>query len=184
MRRRGPPGFGSSPRARGTGARFSLDDELYRFIPASAGNGRDGCRDGTRGAVHPRERGERVGLGDVSGPLGGSSPRARGTADQERSLRRQIRFIPASAGNGGPASRLLPMTAVHPRERGERRRFFARDLNGHGSSPRARGTERDRQRVLWCRRFIPASAGNGDALYDRSHGPAVHPRERGERVTA
>ena len=50
-----------------------------------------------------------------------------------------------------------------------------------GSSPRARGTG---QRFRWQigdGRFIPASAGNGDRPGRGSKGPAVHPRERGER---
>ncbi len=114
--------------------------------------------------------------------LGGSSPRARGTVPRGRHYRRQIRFIPADAGNGPlralawatravfipagvgnglPAARTPGATAVHPRGRGERGEDTINDLIGYGSSPRARGTVQDDccQSSLW--RFIPAGAENG-----------------------
>ena len=52
-----------------------------------------------------------------------------------------------------------------------------------GSSPRARGTGRDRAVTNARSRFIPACAGNGHAASESMNLTAVHPRVRGERVT-
>ncbi len=70
---------GSSPRARGTALKGKDYSLTYRFIPAGAGN-----RSGMTGPapwrpVHPRGRGEQVGLTLNPGLHHGSSPRARGT---------------------------------------------------------------------------------------------------------
>ena len=50
-----------------------------------------------------------------------------------------------------------------------------------GSSPRARGTERAHDLKIVMDRFIPASAGNGNAMARSVRRMSVHPRERGER---
>jgi len=92
-----------------------------------------------------------------------------------------MRFIPARAGNGHPATTNRPTSTVHPRARGERRRRRCGWGSSLGSSPRARGTVRSRS----CRppflRFIPARAGNGCVVIVGFHPRPVHPRARGER---
>ncbi len=175
---------GSSPRARGT-AQPRRDDELHRrFIPASAGNGPHEPRAGARGPVHPRERGERS-SGKVLRPLNhGSSPRARGTVQILCGPFALPRFIPASAGNGFRWPRRLWPAPVHPRERGERAVVATICTDCGGSSPRARGTDRRSRRTAAKSRFIPASAGNGRPPRVRRRACTVHPRERGERVSA
>ena len=70
---------------------------------------------------------------------------------------------------------------VHPRERGERHGLVNQLARVFGSSPRARGTEEVEGFRVPLRRFIPASAGNGQSWNNCCPGPAVHPRERGER---
>ena len=73
---------------------------MTRFIPASAGNGYPQPYPSGAETVHPRERGER---GDVFYRINrdrGSSPRARGTAGAATWSYVDLRFIPASAGNG------------------------------------------------------------------------------------
>ncbi len=112
-------------------------------------------------AVHPRERGER----------------ARGLV----LVRRVVRFIPASAGNGAAAPPTTAAQPVHPRERGERAAGMRAAAETAGSSPRARGTGLAPDRRRRHRRFIPASAGNGAAARRSSKPWPVHPRERGER---
>ncbi len=92
---------GSSPRARGTGRRHGGGDPRQRFIPASAGNGDDRLKPECLILVHPRERGERGLISEWVEARGGSSPRARGTAEIDCVPRGGWRFIPASAGNGG-----------------------------------------------------------------------------------
>ena len=113
-----------------------------------------------RRAVHPRERGEHAGR-FVSG-LGveGSSPRARGTLKELLRRSRLDGFIPASAGNTRGHQRYPVSLTVHPRERGEHwsGRWLLR--SPCGSSPRARGTQRNGRGFDPRRRFIPASAGN------------------------
>ena len=53
-----------------------------------------------------------------------------------------------------------------------------------GSSPRTRGTSRQRRDCLRDRRFIPAHAGNiGSQEYPGNRMP-VHPRARGEHLSA
>ncbi len=73
------------------------------------------------------------------------------------------------------------MGTVHPRACGERRSVRDRRGADCGSSPRLRGTRRDRaDELVWCR-FIPAPAGNArSACSIRGRSP-VHPRACGER---
>ena len=94
------------------------------------------------------------------------------------------RFIPASAGNTGERGSPAAAAQVHPRERGEHHVGFLGAQPPAGSSPRARGTLPFSGRLFTLQRFIPASAGNtlpGSSQMERE---AVHPRERGEHVTA
>ncbi len=111
-----------------------------RFIPASAGNTIwRMCRLGFM-SVHPRERGEHVGvMVELSGFVG-SSPRARGTRDEYRRVEQRPRFIPASAGNTCSLCRTPFSRSVHPRERGEHPVPITLLATSCGSSPRARGT--------------------------------------------
>ena len=50
-----------------------------------------------------------------------------------------------------------------------------------GSSPRVRGTERERLRSLGCLRFIPARAGNSPSPRPLRARTPVHPRACGEQ---
>ena len=134
--------------------------------------------------VHPRERGEHWGMLDLKGDTYGSSPRARGTHHRRIQPRRSHRFIPASAGNTLiHHSGAIPMP-VHPRERGEHAVAAMEMLGASGSSPRARGTRKDRRGIRGVNRFIPASAGNTDRRPGAGIYDAVHPRERGEHVAS
>ena len=131
---------GSSPRARGTGLIGSSHFLHVRFIPASAGNGNFFGHRTRVSTVHPRERGERPVGAAIGAGIGGSSPRARGTAFGHASHFSDCRFIPASAGNGLITRPTKSLLAVHPRERGERTLSQSLDAINDGSSPRARGT--------------------------------------------
>ena len=88
----------------------------------------------------------------------------RGTAARRRAGARAVRFIPAHAGNGRPATSSPTMPAVHPRACGERFHSDASRGNPDGSSPRMRGT---------AVRHV-----------DQAHRELVHPRACGERATA
>ena len=173
--------FGSSPRVRGTDLPDGAARDARRFIPACAGNGREGAAHPAVDPVHPRVCGERLGVDPRQIRVDGSSPRVRGTGAGRGQRAARARFIPACAGNGGSTLAGRTSTTVHPRVCGERVRPLPRCWAGHGSSPRVRGTALARVRVDGPRRFIPACAGNGSwSAAARSTGP-VHPRVCGER---
>ncbi len=151
---------GSSPRARGTvsilrGALFPL-----RFIPACAGNSPAPRCPGRARPVHPRVRGEQESKWYALIIETGSSPRARGTGDRADDEHLIGRFIPACAGNRKDSATLIVLEPVHPRVRGEQAGAQAEPGAGHGSSPRARGTDHAGLFDDVPRRFIPACAGN------------------------
>ena len=112
-------------------------------------------------SVHPRVRGERQWVVVHRASCIGSSPRARGTPSRRDGVPRPRRFIPACAGNARWQASQRPQPPVHPRVRGERSSFRAR--------------ESGRQR------FIPACAGNAGAEQPTCRFAPVHPRVRGER---
>ena len=131
-----------------------------RFIPAHAGNTREGraMRYGT--PAHPRACGEH-GPDAIQPPLQiGSSPRMRGTlwaAECGSGIRR---FIPAHAGNTCGSACNTPTPPVHPRACGEHRSTPQLASPSTGSSPRMRGTRLHGGSEVVGRRFIPAHAGN------------------------
>ena len=165
---RGVPGSrrgsapGSSPRTRGTRGKDSTCLALARFIPADAGNAREGTRPGGSSAVHPRGRGERLGT-------------------NER-CNHQRRFIPADAGNARHCACKYTPVPVHPRGRGERSTLSSTIDTDCGSSPRTRGTLTDKSTAKKGIRFIPADAGNAEMSFTASVTGSVHPRGRGERI--
>ena len=155
------PGFGSSPRVRGTLRSRSHPLSSWRFIPACAGNARVLATPLDLTTVHPRVCGERANYQTESQRRTGSSPRVRGTRRVCWGRDCTLRFIPACAGNA-PPSQYGPRTeSVHPRVCGER----------------VRGWPIGTLRL----RFIPACAGNAKAgpLPNGKH--PVHPRVCGER---
>ena len=175
---------GSSPRARGTLVPVWARRIGQRFIPASAGNTLHAELPGRPGAVHPRERGEHARRSRQQIFQIGSSPRARGTHKSRDTDEKYTRFIPASAGNTVAADGTLSTTTVHPRERGEHPVMIGCPCASFGSSPRARGTPISQHRTAARRRFIPASAGNTQPATCAVPARSVHPRERGEHVSA
>ena len=104
----------------------------------------------------------------------GSSPRVRGTRDDEIGVRVGGGIIPACAGNTEAVAPVHHLHRDHPRVCGEHDRVKVTKQGGSGSSPRVRGT---RNLVVICRDqngIIPACAGNTrlsahDAVYGRDH---------------
>ena len=154
-------------------------------------------------AVHPRVCGEHFGGVGYPHPIGGSSPRVRGTPLPFGRSGAQNRFIPACAGNTRRVARSPRIRSVHPRVCGEhaagsglplrRVTVHPRVCGEHamgrqplrsptGSSPRVRGTPAGRLRPRRLRRFIPACAGNTTASAEPNRRPAVHPRVCGEHA--
>ena len=151
---------GSSPRVRGTRNFAEHEVQLFRFIPACAGNTlRHRARCSAR-SVHPRVCGEHNWRATATASGNGSSPRVRGTP----------KFF------GKPCL----FQAVHPRVCGEHNVVTSCHGLCPGSSPRVRGTpprSEPRQRLF---RFIPACAGNTYSDRLCISRPAVHPRVCGE----
>ena len=132
--------------------------------------------------VHPRARGEHMGLRPYGDWYRGSSPRTRGTLFRVSPAYADFRFIPAHAGNIGLGRPVGSVWAVHPRARGEHRRRAASRHDESGSSPRTRGTYDRRGLRLESTRFIPAHAGNMPFENRSPRGRTVHPRARGEHA--
>ncbi len=150
------------------------------FIPAHAGNSLAFLLLLRPPSVHPRACGELTLNGTEQFEYVGSSPRMRGTRQISARPRRVIWFIPAHAGNSCPFHSNLYIPTVHPRACGELRCVCRSSADGHGSSPRMRGTL-----CLYCidcerRRFIPAHAGNSSSYTITGAATPVHPRACGE----
>ena len=111
--------------------------------------------------VHPRVCGERVGHPAVG-------------------VHRD-RFIPACAGNAFAGQASHVDAPVHPRVCGEREVLGHSPGEVDGSSPRVRGTLRERVWRGGPARFIPACAGNAWPPARCRRPLPVHPRVCGER---
>ena len=175
-------GYGSSPRARGTGNCANDRWTFRRFIPACAGNRTCTARAPGWVSVHPRVRGEQRGYHINCLYYAGSSPRARGTGHHPQPGQRRHRFIPACAGNSICAEMAAGRDPVHPRVRGEQPTSSALYHHSAGSSPRARGTGAPPSTLRQTSRFIPACAGNSFPRGSSARAWSVHPRVRGEQT--
>ena len=174
---------GSSPRLRGTRHCPSFHGFDKRFIPAPAGNARQDARRSSVLSVHPRACGERSRRATLRSGRSGSSPRLRGTLRDQTLCPRQMRFIPAPAGNASLSPSVECLSTVHPRACGERDLHADVECNCHGSSPRLRGTLSPFEKPHGARRFIPAPAGNASSSSTFGFAGTVHPRACGERNT-
>ena len=159
-RRHRPQTPGSSPRVRGTRTSKKLATPAAWFIPACAGNSNLARARRAPATVHPRVCGELL-------PL-------------RQHLPEQLRFIPACAGNSPNTNPATTSPTVHPRVCGELRVRGGAGVGEGGSSPRVRGTRRERAQKRQDRRFIPACAGNSAWLALCAGLWTVHPRVCGE----
>ena len=173
---------GSSPRVRGTRSGRRWPDGARRFIPACAGNTFVKGDVVMVTQVHPRVCGEHVRQRRRCYGDAGSSPRVRGTRIVFKSNPRAGRFIPACAGNTGCRERGRGTGPVHPRVCGEHFLIKMSRISHYGSSPRVRGTRRERGRSGGIQWFIPACAGNTWRRAGRRCRRAVHPRVCGEHL--
>ena len=175
---------GSSPLARGTLPPPPLMPCCFRFIPARAGNTFTCALSPLRIRVHPRSRGEHHTHEAQRCSVHGSSPLARGTPRTEPRNALGVRFIPARAGNTTYGCATAACSPVHPRSRGEHTIYPAKVYPVTGSSPLARGTLADKLERGPLHRFIPARAGNTTSGASPAAIMTVHPRSRGEHITA
>ena len=170
---------GSSPLARGLLAEVGDDRPVPRIIPARAGFTVGEQARGQVLADHPRSRGvyPRVrGHGRRTGgssplargllavtvgtaTIAGSSPLARGLRCRPDRERGADRIIPARAGFTAIWGTTCARVTDHPRSRGVYPGRLAPRCFETGSSPLARGLQRERKHHAGLRRIIPARAG-------------------------
>ena len=174
--------IGSSPRVRGTPWGPPAMPAIRRFIPAGAGNTASPAPRARQRPVHPRGCGEHGLYRYAVLSDGGSSPRVRGTHQQNRRPVARLRFIPAGAGNTLTSPRSLMPLAVHPRGCGEHNNKPTRRRDYGGSSPRVRGTLDPADVEALIGRFIPAGAGNTSGRRGQPGVLPVHPRGCGEHL--
>ena len=175
---------GSSPLSRGIRSRLPRPLRSRRIIPALAGNTKAKHPTGGAFTDHPRSRGEY--LGDFGLLLGGqgSSPLSRGIRTCPGRPSSALRIIPALAGNTTRPKTLVTGGGDHPRSRGEYRIPDGPRNAFQGSSPLSRGILLLVWGIAHGARIIPALAGNTGRGRAASHGPADHPRSRGEYTAA
>ena len=171
---------GSSPLSRGILLTKNLRVTKIRIIPALAGNTHFWMSPSPWGWDHPRSRGEYLRDWDQGAPVIGSSPLSRGILQEPGSHLRNIRIIPALAGNTTGTREPPSQHPDHPRSRGE---YPPRNPGFSvypGSSPLSRGIRGRCEIDDGCHGIIPALAGNTSG---RSSNPGTspdHPRSRGE----
>ena len=107
--------YGSSPRMRGKPSTNLDRDDLFRIIPAHAGQTCGPSGRPTPHTDHPRACGA-----NSSGPtdglaITGSSPRMRGKLSHFKLLDVKLRIIPAHAGQTTIPASISALTADHPR---------------------------------------------------------------------
>ncbi len=132
-------------------------------------------------AAYPRSRGEQKEIYEIDPIQCGLSPLSRGTGLALILECRDVRFIPALAGNRPPSTSGQAVTSVYPRSRGEQSDAPAAGNLTSGLSPLSRGTDDLSGQTNVARRFIPARAGNRVALRHLGLIIAVYPRSRGEQ---
>ena len=172
--------LGSSPRVRGTRHAAGGSSEAAGIIPACAGNTASIPLVASRHQDHPRVCGEHKAEEYGNPRIMGSSPRVRGTPFPGGRTRRRAGIIPACAGNTPGTCGRATSWWDHPRVCGEHINRSILDIVDMGSSPRVRGTPRNRTRCNWKAGIIPACAGNTGIRPQGRFLPWDHPRVCGE----
>ena len=107
--------LGSSPRMRGKLEVKEFKSTATRIIPAHAGQTSTLGMTVVRPSDHPRACGANAAAGRIRTLRRGSSPRMRGKQGGRRKLEREIRIIPAHAGQTAPARDATSRSSDHPR---------------------------------------------------------------------
>ena len=154
-----PPSSGSSPLARGPPARYGVGGQLGGLIPARAGTTCRRCRRRYFRRAHPRSRGDHAEHAGRESSGRGSSPLARGPQSVQTESLFVVGLIPARAGTTRFLITVSHAPRAHPRSRGDHP--LNRDMVYvlPGSSPLARGPQRERRYCPVPVGLIPARAG-------------------------
>ena len=171
---------GSSPLTRGKPARYGLEGDGCRLIPAHAGKTSARARRSGAGRAHPRSRGENSHHDFPLGSTGGSSPLTRGKRVVLTSCVDRVGLIPAHAGKTSNEVIGSPVFRAHPRSRGENVVTACLPAFARGSSPLTRGKPGEVGVCSVGERLIPAHAGKTVDVAVSFSGSPAHPRSRGE----
>ena len=171
--------FGSSPRMRGK-LGFGFDSfRQRRIIPAHAGQTSRTPTPTPTVSDHPRACGANAAAGRIRTLRRGSSPRMRGKQGGRRKLEREIRIIPAHAGQTRALARPDQRRTDHPRACGANSSGAFSMIRLIGSSPRMRGKRVGSVPVGILARIIPAHAGQTQSHQRNGKEDADHPRACG-----
>ena len=169
------------PRSRGENQAVEAEPQrCVWLIPARAGKTLVVLKIATMAPAHPRSRGENVSSSNSPASYRGSSPLARGKPGRQPRGGLRLRLIPARAGKTPTRSAHTSGPQAHPRSRGENagpRHSTCPDL---GSSPLARGKQRNSLTIRDAIGLIPARAGKTYRSSSDCRSASAHPRSRGE----
>ena len=170
---------GLSPPTRGSPHPRSPSHPTAGSIPAHAGEPRARGLPAPGIRVYPRPRGGAVIRFVLPWAEKGLSPPTRGSRPQRRFTERDVRSIPAHAGE--PRRLLLPRrtSGVYPRPRGGAGLFVSVRCHSRGLSPPTRGSRRRCRGHAVVQGSIPAHAGEPAAGAVRVAFEGVYPRPRG-----
>ncbi len=171
--------LGSSPRMRGKRHGDRAQPRTLRIIPAHAGQTFVIGARGLGKTDHPRACGANAAAGRIRTLRRGSSPRMRGKQGGRRKLEREIRIIPAHAGQTAPARDATSRSSDHPRACGANSSGAFSMIRLIGSSPRMRGKRVGSVPVGILARIIPAHAGQTQSHQRNGKEDADHPRACG-----
>ena len=150
---------GLSPRVRGKRRNPTGEADAKRSIPACAGEtGLHDIQD-DEPEVYPRVCGGNIVRLEGSGAVRGLSPRVRGKQADWDSHHRQLRSIPACAGETRGKSGTASQPEVYPRVCGGNTYANANTTGVRGLSPRVRGKLKRQAIDALHRGSIPACAG-------------------------
>ena len=133
---------------------------------------------------HPRLRGEHCWMLEMSVPILGSSPLARGARGRHGRCRALPGIIPACAGSTPPPCSSTRRGRDHPRLRGEHALVRMARAPALGSSPLARGARQARPVRGGRPGIIPACAGSTWVAHAAPRSARDHPRLRGEHTNS
>ena len=132
---------------------------------------------------HPRLRGEKVYVHNLSFEFQGSPPLARGKATATTAVNKSNGITPACAGKSAASGGLSDPYRDHPRLRGEKCRKAFFQGSAWGSPPLARGKVPQGIFSGLSLGITPACAGKSRLSGGRWARAGDHPRLRGEKYT-
>ena len=167
---------GLSPRVRGNRRDVGSRRDVYRSIPACAGEPGAAATPSGCGGVYPRVcGGTQPALDDIHFGAG-LSPRVRGNRRHLRAFHRLLRSIPACAGEPPQPIQPAGVGGVYPRVCGGTTDQTLSRLLQKGLSPRVRGNLFAYRRPARRQGSIPACAGEPSDDLDPDGDRMVYPR--------